>query len=141
VDLSHQVLRRGDTLLICSDGLSGLVRREEFGEMVVTHPDLPALCTALIDLANERGGPDNITVVAAHFEGDGLPVPGDAEDVGYAVYHLPDGDPADDEPLPPPAPAAAAAVPPPTVLGGRGRALLLMAAVLCLIAALLAVWL
>ena len=30
VDLTHQTLRRGDTLIICSDGLSGLVRREEF---------------------------------------------------------------------------------------------------------------
>ncbi|HET9040991.1 MAG TPA: Stp1/IreP family PP2C-type Ser/Thr phosphatase [Gemmatimonadales bacterium] len=141
VDLTHQTLRRGDTLIICSDGLSGLVRREELPAIVARQPELADLCSALIDLANERGGPDNITVVAAHFEGDGLPVPGDAEDVGYAVYHLPDGDPADDEPLPTPAPAAAAAVPPPTVLGGRGRALLLMAAVLCLIAALLAVWL
>jgi len=79
--------------------------------------------------------------VAAHFEGDGLPVPGDAEDVGYAVYHLPDGDSGEEETVPIPAHAAVAAVPPPTVLGGRGRALLLMAAVLCLIAALLAVWL
>ena len=50
------------------------------------------LCAALIDLANERGGPDNITVVAARFEGEGLPEPSEAEDVGYAVYHLPDGD-------------------------------------------------
>ena len=75
VDLSHQVLRRGDTLLICSDGLSGLVKREEFADMVAAHADLPSLCTALIDLANERGGPDNITVVAVRFDGEGLPEP------------------------------------------------------------------
>ena len=41
--------------------------------MASEHDDLPALCSALIDLANARGGPDNITVVAARFEGEGLP--------------------------------------------------------------------
>jgi PPM family protein phosphatase len=141
VDLTHQTLRRGDTLIICSDGLSGLVRREEFPAIVAQEPELADLCSALIDLANARGGPDNITVVAAHFEGEGLPEPGEAEDVGYAVYHLPDGDSGDDDPPTVPVKAAVAATPPPTVLGSRARALLLMAAVLCLIAALLAFWL
>jgi protein phosphatase len=143
VDLTHQTLRRGDTLIICSDGLSGLVRREEFSDMVREHPELPDLCAGLIDLANDRGGPDNITVVAAHFEGEGLPEPRASEGVGYAVFELPE-DPADDDPMPvPAAPAAPAAItaPPPAMLGSRARALLLMAAVLCLIAALLAVWL
>jgi PPM family protein phosphatase len=140
VDLTHQPIRRGDTLIICSDGLSGLVRREEFPAMVQEHAELADLCSALIDRANERGGPDNITVVVAHFEGEGLPEPSAMEDVGYTEYHLPDADPADDEPITVPT-AAVAAAPPPTVLGSRGRALLLMAAVLCLIAALLAVWL
>jgi protein phosphatase len=142
VDLSHQPLRRGDTLIICSDGLSGLVRREEFAEMVRRHPELPDLCAALIDMANERGGPDNITVVTARFEGAGLAEAREAGDVGYSVYHVPEE--STDEAVPAPAPAAAAmaaGAPPPTVLGGRGRALLLMAAVLCLIALLLAVWL
>src|SRR5213075_660418 len=60
VDLTHQEMRRGDTLIICSDGLSGLVRREEFRDMVADHPELSDLCAGLIDLANERGGPDNI---------------------------------------------------------------------------------
>jgi serine/threonine protein phosphatase PrpC len=95
VDLSRQVLRRGDTLLICSDGLSGLVKREEFADMVATHDDLPSLCTALIDLANERGGPDNITVVAVRFDGEGLPEPDAAEDVGYHGYEVPGSDPED----------------------------------------------
>jgi PPM family protein phosphatase len=140
VDLTHQSLRRGDTLIICSDGLSGLVRREEFAGIVRQHPELADLCSALIDLANDRGGPDNITVVAAHFEGEGLAEPNASEDVGYSVYHLPDGDVPDEEPTTVPT-ASVVAAPPPTVLGSRARALLLMAAVLCLIAALLAVWL
>jgi protein phosphatase len=87
VDLTHQPVRRGDTLILCSDGLSGVVRREEFAQMAQEHPDLAALCSALIDLANSRGGPDNITVVAARFEGEGLPEDG-TRAVGHHRYHL-----------------------------------------------------
>jgi PPM family protein phosphatase len=64
VDLSRQRLRRGDLLILCSDGLSGVVKREELAEIVAEAADLPSLCSALIDLANERGGPDNVTVMA-----------------------------------------------------------------------------
>ena len=141
VDLSHQVLRRGDTLLICSDGLSGLVKREEFADMVATHADLPSLCTSLIDLANERGGPDNITVVAARFDGEGLPEPDGAEDVGYQVYQVPGGDPEDTlaEPVvrPPVALPAVEVVAEPQP--GRGRGLLIAIGLLVLAALLLLV--
>src|SRR3954466_2267278 len=89
VDLTHQSLRRGDTLIVCSDGLSGLVRREEFADLAREHADLSALCSALIDLANARGGPDNITVVTARFEGEGLPDPEATDGVGYQTYQLP----------------------------------------------------
>jgi protein phosphatase len=86
VDLTHQPLRRGDTLILCSDGLSGVVRKEEFARMARAHTDLPALCSALIDLANARGGPDNITVVVAHFDGEGLPEANGTEGVGHQTY-------------------------------------------------------
>ena len=95
VDLTWQDLRRGDTLVICSDGLSGQVKREEFGRLVKELPDLDALCSRLIAMANERGGPDNITVVAARFEGDGLPVEEADAEVGYHAFHS--GDPDSDE--------------------------------------------
>jgi protein phosphatase len=88
VDLTHQPIRRGDTLILCSDGLSGLVRREEFAQMARDHADLPALCSALIDLANARGGPDNITVVVARFEGEGVPEASGTEGVGHHRYQL-----------------------------------------------------
>jgi PPM family protein phosphatase len=91
VDLTHQSLRSGDTLIVCSDGLSGLVRREEFAELTRDHADLPALCSALIDLANARGGPDNITVVTARFEVEGLPEADEADGVGYHSYEFPTG--------------------------------------------------
>jgi protein phosphatase len=148
VDLTHQTLRRGDTLIICSDGLSGLVRKEEFAEQVAEHHDLHSLCTALIDLANERGGPDNITVVVARFGGPGLPEPAETEDVGYQVFDLPEGEVAEGEVAAPeeiapavPTPAAMAPHQFPTPLGSSGRGVLLVIAALCLLAAALAFWL
>jgi PPM family protein phosphatase len=86
VDLTHQPIRRGDILILCSDGLSGVVRKEEFAQLAREHTDLPALCSALIDLANARGGPDNITVVAAHFDGEGLPEANGTDGVGHQTY-------------------------------------------------------
>jgi serine/threonine protein phosphatase PrpC len=91
VDLTYQSIRRGDTLILCSDGLSGLVRREEFAHLAGRHPDPQLLCGALIDLANERGGPDNITVITARFDGDALPEPDGAKGVGYQTYQPPLG--------------------------------------------------
>lgn len=71
VDVTHQPLRRGDVLLLCSDGLSGLVDDEEMAERM-RPAALDETSLALTELANERGGPDNITVVLAHFDGDAL---------------------------------------------------------------------
>ena len=86
VDLTHQPIRRDDILILCSDGLSGVVRKEEFATMAREHTDLPALCSALVDLANARGGPDNITVVAARFDGEGLPEANGTEGIGHQAY-------------------------------------------------------
>jgi serine/threonine protein phosphatase PrpC len=143
VDLTHQTLRRGDTLIICSDGLSGLVRRKEFAEQVAAHPDLPSLCSALIDLANERGGPDNITIVAARFDGEGLPKPSEAEGVGYRVFDLPEKEEAHTDEVPAPAvPAPDSTVgEEPSFFSSRLRGFLLIVAAICLLAAALAVWL
>ncbi|MEO8448485.1 MAG: Stp1/IreP family PP2C-type Ser/Thr phosphatase [Gemmatimonadota bacterium] len=90
VDVTYQDLSRGDTLVICSDGLSGQVKREEIGTLTKTAEGIEALCDSLIELANERGGPDNITVVVARFAGLGLPEPANAGMVGYQTYPLPD---------------------------------------------------
>jgi PPM family protein phosphatase len=139
VDLTRQTLRRGDVLIICSDGLSGLVRREEFAELAGEFPDLPELCSALIDRANERGGPDNITVVTARFDGAGLPEPDDAEGVGYQVYDLDESDEPPPEPEPPAQPEESAPpVPEPPRPNHRTRNLLVTAALLLVLALLLA---
>ncbi|MEE8398911.1 MAG: protein phosphatase 2C domain-containing protein [Desulfobacterales bacterium] len=54
---------RGDRLVICSDGLSNKVSQEEIGDIAGKYqPD--NACQFLVDLANERGGSDNITVIA-----------------------------------------------------------------------------
>ncbi|HEX5387218.1 MAG TPA: protein phosphatase 2C domain-containing protein [Gemmatimonadales bacterium] len=106
VELTYQPLRRGDTLVICSDGLFGLVKRDEIAEVIATTPDLAAVCGTLIDLANARGGSDNITVVLARFEGQGLPDADGAAGVEYRVYR-PSGDVEPEEP-----PAMSMAAPP-----------------------------
>jgi serine/threonine protein phosphatase PrpC len=72
VDLTHQELRRGDVLVLCSDGLTGPVKKEEIGAIAAGELDLREACDRLIALANQRGGPDNITVIIARFDGDGL---------------------------------------------------------------------
>ena len=58
----------GDTFLLCSDGLSGPVNDEEMGILLHCLPPAEAART-LIDLANLRGGPDNITVVIVRVQG------------------------------------------------------------------------
>ena len=91
VDLTYAVLRPGDTLLLCSDGLSGMVRFDEIREVLLTVPEPLEACKVLTDKANQAGGHDNITVIVARFDGPGLaPIaPGD-EDLVYRKYPLPE---------------------------------------------------
>jgi protein phosphatase len=84
IDLTHQQVRRGDALALCTDGLFGVVRKEEIAAAIQEEPDLGAACERLIDLANQRGGPDNITIVIAVFEGEGLQRVSVGDKVGYA---------------------------------------------------------
>src|SRR5881296_3964098 len=99
VDLTHQEIRRGDALVLCSDGLSGQVKKEEIAAVATRERDLQAACDRLIALANERGGPDNITVVLARFDGDGLRPPEPNAEMGHQVYPLIDTE-TSTEPVP-----------------------------------------
>ena len=99
VDLTRQELRKGDLLIMCSDGLSGQVPKEDMLRIVRGAPDLVAACKELIDLANERGGPDNITCIVARFDGDGLPDAGGDDPIGHQVYPLLDTE-STTEPVP-----------------------------------------
>lgn len=58
----------GDTFVLCSDGLSGPVEDEEIGAIVASMSPADA-AGALVDLANLRGGPDNITVIVVRVTG------------------------------------------------------------------------
>src|SRR5437773_4764106 len=99
VDLTHQEVRRGDILVLCSDGLSGQVKKEEIAEIVTRASDLQTAADRLIALANERGGPDNITVIIARFDGAGLRPANALEEVGHHVYPLLDTE-TSTEPVP-----------------------------------------
>lgn len=67
VDVLGLHVQAGDTLLLCSDGLSNLVEDYEMREIVRTSP-LDEAPKGLIDLANARGGDDNITAVLVRIE-------------------------------------------------------------------------
>ncbi|HSO10867.1 MAG TPA: PP2C family serine/threonine-protein phosphatase [Anaerolineales bacterium] len=56
-------LQPSDILLLCTDGLTDLVWNDEILEIVRTRPTLKEATRSLVNLANERGGHDNITVV------------------------------------------------------------------------------
>ncbi|GEM_PF-221489 len=87
IDLTHQQVRRGDTLILCSDGLSGLVRADEIARIAETSTDVMGVCRRLVARANELGGPDNITVIAVQFVG-GVHDQRDGDEVGYNTYPL-----------------------------------------------------
>ncbi len=63
----------GDRILICSDGLTGMVDEERIGEILESEPDAQAACDRLVEEANGAGGEDNITVIVidAHDGDDG----------------------------------------------------------------------
>ncbi len=62
-DLDQFSLQKGDRLLICSDGLWGVVDEKQLYDLILKADDLDALACDLVNAANEKGGPDNISVV------------------------------------------------------------------------------
>jgi protein phosphatase len=91
VDLTYVDLRHGDRLLMCSDGLSGMIRSDEIRQTLLTFADPLQACRELTDRANAAGGHDNITVIVADFTGPGLLPLGKGNDVlTYKKYALPE---------------------------------------------------
>lgn len=74
VPISFAELRRGDWVLLCSDGLTNMVPDEKIGDIIREATDASSACQALIAAANGNGGEDNITVVAACCDGEGYPL-------------------------------------------------------------------
>ncbi len=69
VELTPVALGPGDRVLICSDGLTSPVSNDAIAEILARTPmgRPDELCRALVDAANEAGGPDNITVVVVEI--------------------------------------------------------------------------
>lgn len=86
IDLTHQTVRRGDVLILCSDGLSGLVRADEIARAATEARTMCELCDQLVAAANESGGPDNITVVAVRLDGEGLLPASASDEVGHRQF-------------------------------------------------------
>jgi PPM family protein phosphatase len=64
VDVNREELQDGDVVLLCSDGLSGMVPDARIAEIVrATHGDLRRAAAALVAAANDAGGADNVTCV------------------------------------------------------------------------------
>jgi serine/threonine protein phosphatase PrpC len=94
VQLSKVELRRGDRIMLCSDGLVGVVSDEEIAAVVGSIDDPAEATRILIEMANGAGGPDNITVIVAHVDGDGLPAATESDALSFAHWRI--------DPEPPP---------------------------------------
>jgi serine/threonine protein phosphatase PrpC len=68
IDVNTVEVAPGDWLLLCTDGLSGMVKDEEIKEIVCSvEGNLELACSTLIQKANEYGGLDNITLILIKF--------------------------------------------------------------------------
>jgi protein phosphatase len=91
VDLTYAELRKGDTLLLCSDGLSGMLHFEEICKVIRAGIEPLDICKSLTDRANAAGGHDNITVIVAQFDGERLQPfdpTADPKQLTYSRYDL-----------------------------------------------------
>ncbi|EYF06856.1 PP2C family protein-serine/threonine phosphatase [Chondromyces apiculatus] len=72
VALGRLDLRRGDRLLLCTDGLSGLLDDKQILQYAGAPTRVERACADLVELAKDAGGDDNITVLLAETDGPGL---------------------------------------------------------------------
>jgi protein phosphatase len=66
-DLDMQVFPIPGILMLCSDGLWGVVAESDICRIVENSSSLPEACKNLVDAANEAGGPDNISVILVEY--------------------------------------------------------------------------
>ena len=67
VDLRHERIEDGETLLLCSDGLSEMVTDDMIATVLAAKQPAETACRRLVDIALEAGGKDNVTVVVARY--------------------------------------------------------------------------
>jgi len=85
VDLRTHRVHAGDVLLLCSDGLTGMIGEDEVERILGGARSLRDAGRALVDAANEAGGRDNITVVLFRVDEAGALAPTDGVEEGAAV--------------------------------------------------------
>lgn len=68
VELRFVGLEDRDQVLLCTDGLTEMVPEAMIAEVLVSAPTAEAACRQLIDLANSRGGKDNVTAVVSRYQ-------------------------------------------------------------------------
>ncbi len=111
VDLVPVEIRAGDRILLCSDGLTTMLRPSDIATILRREPDPGRAADLLVDAANAAGGEDNITALVVEVEDDGL--------AGITGAHV-----AGAAASPPPAPPADVEAPAarrPRRRRGRGR--------------------
>lgn len=74
IDVGEQMIQEDDRFVLCSDGLTDLVKDDEILDIVLNNTgELSEACDRLIEQANQRGGHDNITVILVHVKNVRLP--------------------------------------------------------------------
>jgi protein phosphatase len=84
--ITELALQDGDLLILCTDGLFNQVPPNEISHVALASPSLRSCCEELIGRANDRGGPDNITIVTARVTGTGMREKS-TEDDDHASFH------------------------------------------------------
>jgi serine/threonine protein phosphatase PrpC len=75
VDTHRVELADGDRLLLCTDGVTDLVDEATIARTLTAHGSPQAACRALVELALDRGGKDNVTVVLTGYRAEQPPQP------------------------------------------------------------------
>ncbi len=75
VDITTVLLKKGDRLVMCSDGLSGVVDNDAIRDVLLEIPSAMEACRVLTERACQGGGHDNITAIVAVFDGESLASP------------------------------------------------------------------
>jgi serine/threonine protein phosphatase PrpC len=106
VAIGRLELRRGDRLLLCSDGITNEVTDEELRQILTDSTPREA-CETMVALANERGGRDNQTVIVGDVLGEDLPSPMEFETL-TSTFEVLQSFQTGPKPSPPPAEAPVA---------------------------------
>ncbi|HKT79955.1 MAG TPA: protein phosphatase 2C domain-containing protein [Vicinamibacterales bacterium] len=67
-EVEHYRLINGDCLLLCTNGLTDMVEEDQIADVLALRRHPQEQCQILVDLANQRGGEDNVTVILAEYD-------------------------------------------------------------------------